>query len=315
MHRAFFLSLVAGLVMYLPTFGAAPDRPAKKIAITVDGRQREYRVLVPDKIANPAPVVLVLHGGGGNAQQMERYTRFDEPAEREGFLVVYPQSVGSNWNDGRGVETIPSQRENVDDVKYMRAVVDDLARRHVIDRARVFATGISNGGMMSHRLAAEASDLVAAIAPVAGGMPQKLVAKFNPEFPVSILIIQGDEDPIVPFAGGDIRVGRRTRGTILPTNETVALYVKRNGNPGEPTKTRLDADPDDETSVEISKYLDSPSGAATELYVVKGGGHTWPGRPRYLPESVIGRASQDFKATDVIWEFFKSCPARRATQR
>ena len=310
MRPATVLGLAAGWMIRLPVFGAAPERPAETKSITVDGRKREYRLFVPDSVARPAPLVLVLHGGGSNAQQMERYTRFDEPSQRQGCIVVYPQSVGSNWNDGRGVKAIAAQRENVDDVGYLRVVVDDVAAAHAIDRSRVFATGISNGGMMSHRLAAEASDLVAAIAPVVGGMPQTLAGAFHPRFPVSILIIQGDSDPIVPYAGGEITVGLRKRGQILPTTETFALYAKHNGNQGEPVESTLDADPSDGTSILIRRYADNPNGTKTELYVVNGGGHTWPGRPPYLPKSVIGRASQDFSATETIWRFFESCPRR-----
>ncbi len=196
-------------------------------------------------------------------------------------------------------------------MKYLRAVVDDVAREHKIDRGRVFATGISNGGFISHRLAAEASDLVAAIAPVVGGMAPEIAKSFNPKFPVSALIIQGDEDPLIPIAGGDVASRFGKRGQTISAAEIVAKYVARNGNAGQPAMETLDADPEDGTTVEIARYPDGAGGAKTEFYLVKGGGHCWPGRPRYLPEAQIGKASQDFSATDVIWEFFKSCPARK----
>jgi polyhydroxybutyrate depolymerase len=311
MRPILIFSFLAGLVIRATAFGAPPDRPAEKRTLTVDGRERHYRFYVPSEAKTPAPLVLVLHGGGSNADQMERYTRFDEPAERDGFIVVYPESIDGNWNDGRGASAIRAQRDHIDDVKFLRAVVDDAAREHAIDRSRVFATGISNGAMMSHRLAAEAADLVAGIAPVVGGLPKPLADKFAPRFPVSMLIIQGDADPIVPFAGGEVVVGRGKRGAILSTNEAFALYGKRNGNPGAPSESTLDTDANDETSVTIRRYALGPSGAKTELYVVRDGGHAWPGRPAYLPHTVIGRASQDFSATDIIWEFFKACPPRR----
>ncbi len=279
--------------------------------VTVDGLERKYRVIAPKGAREPMPVVLVFHGGGGTALQMEWYSRFDEIAAREGFVVIYPEGFGGNWNDGRGIESARAQKENLDDVKFIRMLLDDVAKEHAIDHSRVFATGISNGGFMSHRLAAEASDLIAGIAPVVGGMAPTIAEKFKPEYPVSILLIQGDADRVVPIGGGDVGFPRGPkRGKVVPTKDTLEKYVERNGNEGDPTTTTLDGDPKDGTMVEIAKYPDGPGGVKTHDYLVKNGGHTWPGRPLYLPESMIGKASQEFFASDVIWEFFKSCPPR-----
>jgi poly(3-hydroxybutyrate) depolymerase len=129
---------------------------------------------------------------------------------------------------------------------------------------------------------------------------------------VSILIIQGDADPLVSIRDGMVGFPRsRRRGQVLPTEETISLYLRRNGNQGEPTVTTLERDEKDGTSVEIRKYPDGPGSVKTQVYIVRNGGHTWAGRPLYLPEMLIGKASQEFSATDVIREFFKSCPTRR----
>ncbi len=280
--------------------------------VTVDEITRKYLIFAPKGFDRPLPVVLAFHGGGSNARQMERYARFNNLAAKEGFLVVYPEAVDGNWNDGRGIEGVRAQQENIDDVKFVRTIVDRISREHKIDRTRIYCTGISNGAFMSHRLAAEASDLIAAIAPVVGGMAPAMAKKFHPDHPVSILIIQGDSDPLVPIRGGMVWFfRRRKRGQVIPTEETVSLYVRRNGNKGEPTVTTLDRDEKDGTSVEIRKYPDGPGGVKTQVYIVRNGGHTWAGRPLYLPEMLIGKASQEFSTTDVIWEFFKSCPSRR----
>ena len=237
-------------------------------------------------------------------------------AAKEGFLVVYPEAVDGNWNDGRGIEGVRAQQENFDDVKFVRTIVDRISKDLKIDRGRVFCTGISNGAFMSHRLATEASDLIAAIAPVVGGMAPAMAKQFRPTYPVSILIIQGDADPLVPVGGGMVGFRRgRKRGRVLPTEETISLYVQRNANRGEPTLTTLDRDEQDGTSVEIRKYPDGPGGVKTQVYIVRNGGHTWAGRPLYLPEMLIGKATQEFSATEVIWEFFKSCPPRQAQPR
>ena len=298
--------------MFLPVaFAATPAHAAIEKTLQVDGMQRHYFVFAPAKGGEPMPVVLAFHGGGGNARQMERYTGFDELAEKKGFIVIYPESIEGNWNDGRGVKFIRAQRENINDVKFVRELLDDVTKDYKVDRGRVFATGISNGAIMSHRLAAEASDLIAGIAPVVGGMAPAIAEKFKPEFPVSILIIQGDADPLVPIVGGDVVVGRGyPRGKVISTKEVLAKYVERNGNHGNPTTMTLDVDPNDATSVEITKYPGGPGGVRTWFYLVKNGGHAWPGRPQYAAEAVIGIASQEFSATEVIWEVFKNCPSR-----
>lgn len=318
MKRRISLSIILllGAVLMWAAVRIALAQPAMEKTITVDGLERHYRLFIPSKAEGPMPLVLAFHGGGGNAAQMERYSRFDQLADKEGFVVAYPEGVGGNWNDGRGVQVIRAQRENVDDVKYVRALVDDIEQQCKINRSRIFATGISNGAFISHRLAAEASDLIAAVAPVVGGMSPTIFEKFDPKFPVSIIVIQGDADPLVPIAGGGVAANLGpARGTLVPTADMLAKYVKRNGNPNEPTITAKDNDPNDGTTVEIHKYPSAPDGTKTELHLIKGGGHAWPGRPAYRPEQTIGKASQEFDATSVIWHFFKACPPRVRTPR
>jgi pimeloyl-ACP methyl ester carboxylesterase len=123
------------------------------------------------------PVDLAFHGAGSSARQMERYTRFNDLAAKEGFLVVYPEAVDGNWNNGRGIEGVRAQQENIDDVKFARLIVDRLSEVYKIDRSRIYCTGISNGAFMSRRLATEASDLIAAIALVVGVISPSLASR------------------------------------------------------------------------------------------------------------------------------------------
>jgi polyhydroxybutyrate depolymerase len=310
MPRVFLsLLLIVSPLLCTPKAQAKSLMSVEKI-IPVDGINRHYRLFVPTGAKGALPVVVVLHGGGSNARQMEYYTKFNDVAQREGFIAIYPEAVSGNWNDGRGMDFIRAQRENIDDVKFIRDAIDAVAKEHKIDRSRIFATGISNGALMSHRLAAQASDLFDAIAPVSGGMCLPIAEHFDPKHPVSILIIQGDADPLVPIDSGEITVFHQNRGKVLPTSETLAKYVKRNGNHGEPSTSKLQGQPGDPTSVEITKYPDGPGGVKTYYYRIKDGGHAWPGRPPYLPESLIGKASQAFSASDAIADFFKRCPPR-----
>ncbi len=122
--------------------------------ITIDGRERQFLISAKSSSDQLRPVVIVLHGGGSKASEIRIYSQFDRVAEREGFIAVYPESVGGNWNDGRRNDFSAAQREQVDDVKFIRAVIDNVAKEHPVDCGRIFSTGISNGGITSHRLAA-----------------------------------------------------------------------------------------------------------------------------------------------------------------
>lgn len=284
--------------------------------VAVDGLTRKYTLFVPSERQSPLPLVFALHGGGSNARQIERSTRFNALAEKEGFMVCYPQAVEKNWNDGRGVDFIREQRENIDDVKFIRTLVKEIGKDYRLDRSRVFTTGASNGAIMSHRLAAEASDVIAAVAPVIGGMAPDIAKDFRPKHPVSLFVIQGNADPLVPIDGGSVGFKRgRKRGRVISTKEVVAKYVERNGITGKPTVAMLkDNSPNDSTTTEATVYPTGVGGIKVQVYVVQNGGHTWPGRPLYLPERVIGKASRDFDATKAIWDFFKSCPSRRLAE-
>jgi polyhydroxybutyrate depolymerase len=287
-------------------------------SIVVDGRTRNFIVYTPKQQTKaPLPMVFVLHGGGsGTSQQLERFTKFNDVAEREGFITCYPEGYDGNWNDGRGVSFIKAHSENVDDVKFLRAVVDSVAKEQKVDRSKIFATGISNGGFMSHRLAADASDVFAAVAPMVGGMTIPIGEKFKPEYPVSLFVIQGEADPLVPYAGGEVgyRVGKK-RGRFLPTKTSIEKYLERNGVPDTPSSKILpDKEPDDGTTTEVVTWPDGEGGSKIQFYSIRNGGHTWPGRPLYAPERLVGKVSLDFDACEEIWKFFKSCPPRKLTR-
>jgi len=303
--------------MSAPATASQPLMPGSvEKTITVDGLTRKYLVYLPKGADGPIPLVLAFHGGGGKPIQMERYGRFNALAQKEKFVVAYPEAVDGNWNDGRGVQFIRAQRENIDDVKFVRTVIRDIGKQRQLDTSRVFATGISNGAFISHRLAAEASDVIAAVAPVVGGMAPSIDKNFAPEYPVSLFVIQGDADPLVPIDGGYVGFrGGRKRGELVPTKDAIAKYLQANGITGKPNvKTLDDTDPQDETTTEVTTYPAGRDGARLQFYIVKNGGHTWPGRRPYLPEQLIGKTSQDFDASQAIWEFFKSCPPRKLTE-
>jgi polyhydroxybutyrate depolymerase len=177
------------------------------------------------------------------------------------------------------------------------------------DPKRVYVTGISNGAIMSYRLACELSHKITAIAPVDGNIPALLFPFCSPSRHVSVLAINNTDDPLVPFDGGEIR-GRLNRvnlGKVLSVDESIGFWVTRNGCSATPVyATMPDKDPGDGTTVKTRQYRNDNDGTEVILYTVEGGGHTWPGGLQYLPVKMIGKTSRDFDAVNIIWSFFKS---------
>lgn len=207
--------LIAAAWSVVAVLPAAADRATQAHTIEVGGLTRTYLLHVPPTLpAGPAPLVLVFHGGGGNGPGTERLTRFSELADRERLLVAYPEGVGRNWYDGREFASgSRAHRERIDDVGFVAAMLDAIARAHAVDPRRIYATGISNGAVFSHYLAAHLSPRIAAIAPVVGGIADPPDAWLRPERPVSVLILQGTTDPLVPYRGGAIAFGRAGSST------------------------------------------------------------------------------------------------------
>lgn len=301
---------ILGTLMLLAPPGAAPPASSASTARAIEtgGRHRTFVLHVPPSLRAgvPAPLVIVLHGGGGSGRGTERMTHFSDVADRRGFIAVYPDAVDRNWNDGRGAPQIRSQQDGIDDVGFIAALITQVSREYRIDPGRVFATGISNGGFMSQLLAARLADRVAAIAAVAAGMGPAVAASLQPARPVSVLVMNGTKDPLVPFGGGPVV---RNRGETIATDELIRKWVDANRCVGDPVIVQLpDIDPVDGTRVKKTAYAQCAQRSVVVLYTIEGGGHTWPGGPQYLPSPIVGRVSRDLDATDVIWAFFASHP-------
>ncbi len=289
---------------------AAADEPRRgdiRGTVQSGGLSRTYLLHVPpgDDPAAPWPLVLALHGGGGQGRGMPLLTGLSRLADRRGFLVVYPDGVGRSWNDGREDRDVPAVRRQVDDVAFLVALIDEVARAHRVDPARVYATGISNGGFMSQRLACEASTRVAAIAAVVATVGVELAGLCSPARPVPVLMVNGTADPLVPYNGGQIRLpgGRLRPGKIASVADTVALWGRHNGCTRPPEVTpEPDRDPSDGVTVRREARTGCRAGSEVILYVMEGGGHVWPGGPQYLPRPIIGRTTGDIDS-EVIWDF------------
>jgi polyhydroxybutyrate depolymerase len=265
--------------------------------LVVGGVTRSYLLHAGGAARPGRALVLVLHGWRGGAADIERRTRgtFDRLADTDGAVVAYPEALGDpRWNDGWvGIPGIAP----IDDVGFLAALIDAVAAEHGIDRKRVFAAGLSNGAGMVHRLACERPDLVAAVAPVSGGMAPVIAraCAHTQGPPVSIIAMHGTADPIVPF-DQSIRGG-------------VATWVKRNGCPETPVTSALpDADPADGTRTRVDVFAQCAAGTAVELYTIEGGGHAWPGGTSPLGFIRKGPTPRDFDAAVVIWDFFHKHP-------
>jgi polyhydroxybutyrate depolymerase len=304
--------LAAALALALARPTAGEESGTRGFRVRVGQLERVYFLHVPPRASNgkPLPLVLMFHGGGGTPAWAERETAFSELADREGFLVAYPEGIGRSWNDGRDSGLIPAQREHIDDLAFVEAMLDQIAQSHPVDPRRVFATGISNGGFFSEFLGAHLAQRIAAIAPVAGGIPARWAGTFVPAAPVSVLVIQSTSDPLVPYGGGDVRLPHgASRGEVLPTVETVRKWVEHDGCARHPVERELpDSDPADGCRVRSFTYAAGHYGTEVVLYRLDGAGHTWAGGRQYLPQSAVGAVCRDIRATEVIWEFFRTHP-------
>ncbi|MDP2967652.1 MAG: PHB depolymerase family esterase [Deltaproteobacteria bacterium] len=311
------LSRVSGVLIILLLFSSRTaiaqnslDRELTR-SIYVGGLERTYQLHTPSSYdpSRSVPLVILLHGGGGTGQEMEKLTLggFNRLADREGFVVVYPDGIEKHWHDGRGLEAYRAHRENIDDVGFISALIEQLINSFHVDPNHIYAAGISNGGQFSQRLACELSHRIAAIGVVAIQLPEHLPSSCAPKRPVSVLMMPGTEDPLVPWEGGEIGFRRgRKFGRVLSVPESMRFWTKHNQCPPSPLITyEPDRDPKDGTRVRRETY--GPCGHETEvlLYAIEGGGHTWPGGDQYLPARIIGRTSRDIDANEVIWGFFK----------
>lgn len=273
--------------------------PDQLKSIVYQGIKRQFLIHVPENLPKNrrVPVVFVLHGGGGTPASVARLTGFNRLADSAGFIVVYPEAVNRHWNDGREVPNYRSHRENIDDAGFIAALIDTLGRRLKIDRSRIYACGISNGGMMCHRLGCEIADRLAAIATVAASLPENLARRFPLSTPLPVLMFHGTADPFVPYEGGQVGI-TAPRGRVLGAEATARLWSESNRAP----RIRIESLPateDDKPGIICITYT---GGAEVILYKIIGGGHVWPGGKKRSHH--YGPHVNRLNATALIWEFF-----------
>lgn len=265
------------------------------------GRTRNYIVHAPADAASMKgiPLVFVMHGGGGNARHAMRNTGFNEKADEEGFIVVYPNGSGRmnnlmlTWN---AVECCKYAADNnIDDVGFIDSLIDEMAGEYDIDLNRVYATGLSNGGMLTHHLGCRLSHRLAAVAPVAACVT---TPDCEPSDPVSVIIFHGTGDMNVPYEGG---VGPRAlvKNNRKPVSYAVDLWTDRNDCDEKPD-VKINGD------VRADTYNCPRTGVDVVLYTLEGGAHSWPGGNKVF--FIEDEPFSDISATDVMWDFFAEHP-------
>jgi polyhydroxybutyrate depolymerase len=261
-------------------------------ALRSGGFLRFYRVYVPTNPSIPIPVVVVLHGGLQTLEGIAEMTGFDDAAERRGFIAVYPKGIGRTFNAGECCGA--AQRLGVDDIGFVRDLLEHLADRYDVDRSRIYATGISNGGLLTYRLACEVPGTFAAVAPVAA----TLIGPCSAPNPVSILHLHGLQDRNVPFKGG--RGPSGLENVDWPPVMRGLKQWRRIDGCAARSSTERDG------PVTRKSWTGCQDASDVTLYTLADGGHSWPGG-QPVPDR-LGPTSQSLDASKMIWRFFKAHP-------
>ncbi len=262
------------------------------------GYERYFIVHVPSGYdpAKAYPLVFVFHGHGGSAQDIEQTTGFSGKADEEGFVAVYPQGLEvdgnastSSWNAGACCGF--AMQQSYDDIGFVGAMMDSIEGRLDIDKGRVYATGFSNGGMLTYALGCRLADRLAAIAPVSGAIEE---SDCSPARPLPLIAFHGTADPAVPYYGGEgIKGVTGDKPFFRPVPDEIAFWAAQNGCSGTA-----------ERNITVALSLQNRTGCAApvELYTIKDGVHAWPGGgdlPARSPDYGV-------PATDMIWDFFRA---------
>ena len=264
------------------------------------GRARGYLVVAPPGLKPGAPLLLVLHGSLMNGPQMRSMLgpRLERLARAQGAIVVYPSGVEGHFNEGRLMATTSARTLNIDDVGFIRAIVDALASEHQIDRQRVYAFGYSNGGAMVLRLAAEAPELVAGVIASCAQVPTPDNMDWKTQDGrTAVVLLAGTEDAIVPYDGGRVTIfGLGNRGTVLSAPASARWFAQRNGLDGEPATDTIRRIGD--TPV---RQQDWGAPARVRLVTMQGSGHTVPQTDYRFPR-FVGAGVADDSILDAAWQ-------------
>lgn len=332
--------------------------------IQIDDLTRTFVVHLPKGYDSQQhyPVVILLHSQNQDASDMERLTRFNELADKDSIIAVYPNATRGQWNIGvrPQAETLarrggfgrhggwggggypgggypgggypgggggyPGGGRNggeqpdasakrptpADDVAFLNQMLDQIATKYSVDTKRIYATGLGDGGFMAFRMGCDMSDRIAAIAPVGASMPKTMICL--PSRAVPIVLIDGTEDPIVPYGGGTFKPGRFS---VTSAEDSAKTWAKYDRCAEKPTQEKVPPLQKDGKDTKVFTYSSCQSNSQVALYSVKDGGNTWPGGEQYMVEKEIGKTSNAINANETIWSFLvtRKLPTAVASQQ
>jgi len=282
----------ASVTARVPTASAGCDaagQPApgdSNRTLAFGGLDRTYILHIPPSYdgRTPMPLVLNFHGFGSNARQQAAYSRFPAKADVEGFVVVSPDGVDAQWNIARS-SSLP------DDLGFAKALMDAVQAEVCIDPARTFAAGMSNGAAFAQQVACAMPERIAAVAAVTA-MVYPLTC--STDLPIAVIGFHGTEDPCVPYGGGPVTCGAGGR-RVPPVENSALNWARHDGCDVSGSRKRLS------DHVRTVAYSECQGEAAVVLYIIEGGGHTWPGS---VDVARLGATTHEIDATKEIWEFF-----------
>ena len=305
------MALACAAVSVAASAAVAQSGTIMRRALSVKGMDRTYVQYVPRNLKPNSPLLFVFHGSGGDGQGMREITgeEFDTLADANSFVVVYPDGFQTTWNDCRKGSPQPARQMNIDDKSFIDAMIEKQTADNRIDKKRIFATGWSNGGQLTYRLALERPEQFAGIASISASRPTDENLACTPTdkpMPMAVMIINGTADPINPFNGGNVMLGSTSLGPVLSADATGEYWAKLNGITAAPTVTRLaHKTPSDPTFVD-QKTWSAAGKPLVVLYAVHVGGHVVP--QRYFQFG--GGQTQDLDAPVAIWDFFSKIPPK-----
>lgn len=319
---ACFLFLSDGAIRIAVASSSSQAGHWTEASLNVAGIERWYRLLLPPEPPDPAPLVLLLHGG---TQSMRKIfgekaggtAEWENLAREEKFVLLVPNATNSrtgdgkgdrqNWNDIRGPEVRGAP--SVDDVRFLKALLDEIESHYRIDKARVYVTGASNGGMMTFRLLIEVPERFAAGAAFIANLPVESGLLKTPSSPTPLMIANATKDPLIQWEGGELGRGR---GLLRATEETVSWWLEANRAEPENPQTGLlpDRDPDDGCRIRMASYPARDGGAPVLFYTMEGGGHAMPSMTHEIPNNfitrrLIGNICRDAEGARLAWEFLR----------
>ena len=265
--------------------------------IMIKGVEREYLLALPKGISASTPVLLVLHGGGGSGKKLARQIKLHREPRAKKVLIAYPSGLNKQWNDSR--EEIFNDKAAANDVLFLKTLIKTLKKTHGL-KSSVWITGVSNGGMMSWRMGCEASEMIDGIIPVISAIPLRILGSCSPNN-ISIFAAAGDQDPIVPYEGGRVKIFGKNRGRVLSFERSLKFFARKLRCAALPS-SKEDPNPKDLTSLEYF-HFSCKHGRFLEGVKMVNGGHVWPGISHgFIYGKIVGNPVLDFSMNQKVFD-------------